>query len=162
MVSAIEDYGIVGDLHTAALIGRDGSFDWLCLPHFDSPACFAALLGGDEHGRWRIAPAGAGDATRRRYDGDTLILESEWDTDSGAVRLIDFMPPREDAADLVRIVEGVSGEVRMRTDLALRFDYGNVVPWVRPHDHGFTAIAGPAAVWLRADVPLRHHGRVAG
>src|SRR3954447_7606347 len=98
MASNIEDYALVGDLHTAALIGRDGSMDWLCLPHFDSPACFAALLGDDRHGRWRIAPDGAVAATRRRYAGDTLILETEWDTDTGTVRLTDFMPPRGEAA----------------------------------------------------------------
>jgi GH15 family glucan-1,4-alpha-glucosidase len=159
MASRIEDYALIGDLHTAALIARDGSLDWLCLPRFDSPACFAALIGNDSHGRWRIAPVGAGASTRRRYLGDTLILQSEWDTDAGTVRLTDFMPPRGEAADLVRIVEGISGQVRMRTDLAMRFDYGDVTPWIRRHDQGFTAIAGPAAVWLHSDVPMQCHDR---
>jgi GH15 family glucan-1,4-alpha-glucosidase len=159
VAARIEDYALIGDLHTAALIGRDGSMDWLCLPHFDSPACFAALLGDDRHGRWRIAPDGAVAATRRRYAGDTLILETEWDTDTGTVRLTDFMPPRGEAADVVRIVEGVSGRVGMRLDLSLRFDYGHIVPWMRRHEHGFTAIAGPAAIWLHSEVPLDHHDR---
>ncbi|MGW4942030.1 glycoside hydrolase family 15 protein [Actinoplanes sp. NPDC004185] len=157
MPSNIEDYALVGDLHTAALISRYGSVDWLCLPRFDSPACFAALLGDDSNGRWRIAPTGAGEATRRRYAGDTLILETEWDTGDGTVRLIDFMPPRGEAADLVRIVEGVTGSVRMGSELSLRFDYGHVVPWVRHQDNGISAVAGPDAVWLHTDVPL--HGR---
>jgi GH15 family glucan-1,4-alpha-glucosidase len=156
-VSNIEDYALVGDLHTGALIGRDGSADWLCLPHFDSPACFAALLGDENAGRWRIAPAGAGPATRRHYADDTLILETEWDTDTGTVRLIDFMPPRSEAADLVRIVEGVRGTVHMTAELRLRFDYGHIVPWVRHADHGLTAVAGPDAIWLHTDVPLRNH-----
>jgi GH15 family glucan-1,4-alpha-glucosidase len=158
-MSDIEDYALVGDLHTAALIGRDGSADWLCLPHFDSPACFAALLGDESAGRWRIAPAGAGAATRRRYVGDTLILESEWDTADGTVRIIDFMPPRGEAADLVRIVEGVRGAVRMTSDLVLRFDYGHIVPWVRDTADGLSAVAGPDAVWLQTDVPLHNHDR---
>src|SRR3954454_21654378 len=105
MAGGIEDYGLIGDLQTAALIGRDGSVDWLSLPRFDSPACFAALLGDDTAGRWRIAPSGAGAADRRRYAGDTLILETEWDTGDGTVRVTDFMPPRGEAADVVRIVE---------------------------------------------------------
>jgi GH15 family glucan-1,4-alpha-glucosidase len=158
--STIEDYALIGDLHTAALIGRDGSVDWLCLPRFDSPACFAALLGEPGNGRWRIAPHGAGAATRRRYAGDTLILQTEWDTGDGVVRLTDFMPPRGEAADIVRIVEGVTGTVDMRFELTLRFDYGHVVPWVRHHEHGITAIAGPDAVWLRTGVPLHSHDRV--
>src|SRR5215468_1699605 len=116
---------------TAALVGRDGSIDWLCLPHFDSPACFAALLHDKSAGSWRIAPVGAGAADRRRYAGECLILESEWDTPEGSVRLIDFMPPRGEAADVVRIVEGLSGSVQMRSELRLRFDYGSIVPWVR-------------------------------
>jgi GH15 family glucan-1,4-alpha-glucosidase len=158
-MSDIEDYALVGDLHTAALIGRDGSADWLCLPHFDSPACFAALLGDESAGRWRIAPAGAGTATRRRYVGDTLILESEWDTADGTVRLIDFMPPRGAAADLIRIVEGVRGTVRVASELVLRFDYGHIVPWVRDTADGLSAVAGPDAVWLHTDVPLHNHDR---
>src|SRR4051794_18527928 len=118
------------------------------------------MLGDENTGQWRIAPDGAGHATRRRYAGDTLILETEWDTTDGTVRLTDFMPPRGEAADLVRIVEGVNGTVRMRTELTLRFDYGQIVPWVRHHDHGITAIAGPDAVWLHTGVPLHSHDRV--
>ncbi|MGN6600564.1 MAG: glycoside hydrolase family 15 protein [Actinomycetes bacterium] len=153
----IEDYGLLGDLQTAALVGRDGSIDWLCLPRFDSPACFAALLGHRDNGRWLLAPASGGSATRRRYRGDTLILEQEWDTDDGTVRIIDFMPPRGTAADVVRIVEGVSGRVPMRMDLVLRFDYGHLVPWVRRHGDDLVAVAGPDAVWLHTDVKLRGH-----
>ena len=160
MASRIEDYALVGDLHTAGLIGRDGSVDWLCLPRFDSPACFAALLGDEDAGQWRIAPQGAGAATRRRYDGESLILHSEWDTDDGTVRIVDFMPPRGEAADIVRIVEGVSGRVRMHTRLKLRFDYGSITPWIRHTDGHHAAIAGPDAVWLRSDVPLHHHDAV--
>lgn len=131
MALRIEDYGLLGDTQTAALVGRDGSVDWLCLPRFDSPACFAALLGDEDAGFWRVAPAAGGLCTRRRYRGDTLILETEWDTPEGTVRLIDFMPPRGEAADVVRIVEGVSGRVPMHMALRLRFDYGRIVPWVR-------------------------------
>jgi GH15 family glucan-1,4-alpha-glucosidase len=159
MPSSIEDYALIGDLHTGALISRAGAIDWLCLPRFDSPACFAALLGDDRAGRWRIAPVGAGGATRRSYLGDSMILQTEWDTGDGTVRVIDFMPPRGDAADIVRIVEGVTGHVRMRTDLTLRFDYGHVVPWVRHHPGGMTAVAGPDAVWLHTEVPLDNHDR---
>ncbi len=156
----IEDYGLVGDLHTAGLIGRDGSVDWLCLPRFDSPACFAALLDDETAGSWRLAPVGAEVCTRRRYRGDSLILETEWQTREGTVRVIDFMPPRDDVADLIRIVEGVHGRVPMRMDLRLRMDYGQIVPWVR-HDHRedatvMSAVAGPDAVWL--DTPVRLHG----
>ncbi|MCW3842022.1 DUF5911 domain-containing protein [Micromonospora yasonensis] len=128
MPRPIEDYAVLGDLHTAALVGRDGSVDWLCLPRFDSPACFAALLDDEEAGHWRIAPAGGGPATRRRYRDDTLILESEWDTPDGTVRVVDCMPPRERTTDVVRVVEGLSGRVPMRMELRLRFDYGHIVP----------------------------------
>jgi GH15 family glucan-1,4-alpha-glucosidase len=127
----IEDYGMVGDLQTAALVGRDGSIDWLCLPRFDSPACFAALLGDANNGHWQLAPVEGGPCTRRRYRGDSLVLESEWETPTGTVRVVDAMPPRGEAADLVRVVEGVSGRVAMQMELVLRFDYGHVVPWVR-------------------------------
>ena len=160
MALPIEDYALIGDLHTGALIGRDGSVDWLCLPRFDSPACFAALLGDPSHGRWQIAPDGHGAATRRRYAGDTLVLQTEWDTEAGTVRLVDFMPPRGKAADIVRIVEGVTGQVRMRSELVLRPDYGHIVPWIRHHERGITAIAGPDAVWLHADVPLDSQDQV--
>jgi GH15 family glucan-1,4-alpha-glucosidase len=159
VVGRIEDYGLVGDLHTAALVGRDGSIDWLCLPRFDSPACFAALLGDDGNGRWRIAPAGGATCTRRRYRGDSLVLESEWVTPTGTVRLVDVMPPRDHKADVVRVVQGVSGTVAMEMELVLRFDYGNVVPWVRHDDTGLTAVAGPDAVWLRTPVALTGQDR---
>jgi len=155
----IEDYGMVGDLQTAALVGRDGSIDWLCLPRFDSPACFAALLGDVDNGRWLLAPAGGGACTRRRYRGDSLVLESEWETPTGTVRVVDAMPPRGEAADIVRVVEGVSGRVAMQMELVLRFDYGHVVPWVRRTESGLAAIAGPDAVWLRTPVALEGHER---
>ncbi|MGW7521675.1 trehalase-like domain-containing protein, partial [Streptomyces sp. NPDC054796] len=132
---AIEDYALIGDMQTAALVGRDGSVDWACFPRFDSPAVFAGLLGTDEHGCWRIGPAIADGeqpppADRRRYRGDSLVLVSEWDTLCGTVRIIDFMPPRgqRTAARLVRIVEGVSGRVPMRSVLSPRFDFGRVLP----------------------------------
>nr|WP_255672816.1 glycoside hydrolase family 15 protein [Glycomyces amatae] len=150
----IEEYGMIGDLQTAALVGSDGSIDWLCLPRFDSAACFAALLGGDEHGSWRLGPAEGGRCTRRRYRGDTLILETEWDTPQGSVRVTDAMPPRGEAADVVRVVEGLGGRVLMRTEMRLRFGYGKVTPWVRCHEGHLSAIAGPDAAWLDADVPL--------
>jgi GH15 family glucan-1,4-alpha-glucosidase len=154
-VAAIEDYAIIGDTQTVALVCRDGSIDWLCLPRFDSGACFASLLGSDDNGHWTIAPAEAEMATRRSYRDGTLILESEWDTAEGTVRVIDFMPPRDAAPDVVRIVEGVSGRVAMEMTLRLRFDYGSVVPWVRRMDGQLAAIAGPDAVYLRSDVPTR-------
>jgi GH15 family glucan-1,4-alpha-glucosidase len=151
----IEDYGVIGDTETAALVGRDGSIDWLCLPRFDSGAIFAALLGTEEHGRWLIAPASPIRAARRRYRDETMVLETEFDTDEGTVRLVDFMPPRGEAADVVRIVEGVRGRVPMRMDLRLRFDYGHIVPWVSRVDGDLAAIAGPDAVWLRTPVEVR-------
>jgi GH15 family glucan-1,4-alpha-glucosidase len=153
-MSLIEDYAMIGDLQTAALVGRNGSIDWLCLPAFDSSACFAALLGGEDAGFWRIAPAGAGDCTSRSYRGDTLILESVWNTDEGTVKLIDTMPPRGQAADVVRVVEGVSGSVPMQMAMRLRFDYGSVVPWMRHADGMLAAVAGPDAAWLKTPVPL--------
>jgi GH15 family glucan-1,4-alpha-glucosidase len=159
VTSRIEDYALIGDLHTAALIGRDGSVDWLGLPRFDSPACFAALLADHDAGHWRIAPAGADTATRRRYRGDTLILETVWETPDGTVRVVDFMPPRGEAADIVRIVHGVTGRVTMRIRLRLRFDYGSITPWVRHSERHHAAIAGPDAAWLHSDVVLEHHDR---
>ncbi|RKS80696.1 GH15 family glucan-1,4-alpha-glucosidase [Motilibacter peucedani] len=163
MSKPIEDYALLGDLHTAALVARDGSVDWLCLPRFDSPACFAALLGDDSHGRWLVAPAAGGACSRRSYRDDSLVLDSEWDTPDGTVRVTDFMPLRGEAADVVRIVEGVSGRVPMRTELVLRFDYGHIVPWVRHVDGDLGAVAGPDAVWLRTRVPLEgEHQRTVG
>jgi GH15 family glucan-1,4-alpha-glucosidase len=155
-VTRIEDYALIGDGETAALVGRDGSIDWLCWPRFDSGACFAALLGGPEHGRWRIAPAGDQVRTTRRYRDDTLILETEFQTPEGSVVLIDFMPPRDENSEVVRIVEGRSGRVAMCTELTLRFGYGAVVPWVSRLDDGrIRAIAGPDLVVLQSDVELR-------
>ncbi|WP_134098988.1 glycoside hydrolase family 15 protein [Kribbella pratensis] len=148
----IEDYALIGDLQTAALVSKQGSIDWLCFPRFDSPACFAALLGTEDNGHWRIAPRDADAVSSRHYRGDTLVLETEWSTSTGTVRVIDFMPPRDSAPDVVRIVEGVSGSVELRSELKLRFDYGHVVPWVRRSDGQIDAIAGPDAVSLRSDV----------
>jgi GH15 family glucan-1,4-alpha-glucosidase len=155
MGQRIEDYGVIGDLHTMALVGRDGSIDWLCLPRFDSPACFARLLGDAENGFWQIAPAGGGPCTRRRYRGQSLVLETEWDTPEGTVRVVDAMPLRDQAADVVRMVEGVSGRVLMRMELRLRFDYGHIVPWVSRRGALLSGIAGPDAVWLDTPVALR-------
>jgi len=152
----IEDYGLIGDLHTAALVSRGGSIDWLCFPRFDSPACFAALLGDADNGHWTLAPQSGADATSRRYRGNTLVLEHEWATPEGTVRVVDFMPPRDDLPDLVRVVEGVSGRVPMRSTLQVRFDYGHIVPWVRRVDGDLAAIAGPDALWLRS--PVETHG----
>ena len=153
MAGRIEDYGIVGDLETAALVGRDGSVDWLCLPRFDSPACFAALLGGPEHGRWRIAPASGGPCTSRRYVGDTLVLESTWQTPEGTLTVTDLMPPRDRSPDLVRVVEATGGRVPVEMDLRLRFDYGAVTPWVVV-GRSTSAVAGPDAVHLHTPVPV--------
>jgi GH15 family glucan-1,4-alpha-glucosidase len=157
-VSRIEDYALIGDLHTAALIGRDGSLDWMCLPHFDSPACFAALLGTPESGRWLIAPVGGGICTSRSYRGDTLVLETDWHCARGSVRVIDFMPPGGGKADVVRIVQGLSGSVAMVMDLRLRFDYGHIVPWVTHEPDGVRAVAGPDAAYLRTLVPVEGRG----
>ena len=148
MAGRIEDYALIGDMQTAALVCRDGTVDWLCLPRFDSPAVFAGLLGTEEHGFWRMGPVnGPGGrpapADRRRYRGDSLVLESEWDTPRGTVRVIDFMPPRDGAPQLIRIVEGVSGRVPMRSQLRMRFSYGWVVPWVHKVDDRTVAVAGP-------------------
>jgi GH15 family glucan-1,4-alpha-glucosidase len=153
----IADYAIIGDLHTAAVVGRDGSVDWLCLPRFDSGACFAALVGTEEHGFWRLAPESGGLATRRRYRENTLILEQEWDTTEGSVRVVDFMPPASREHDIVRIVEGLSGSVRMRSALRLRFDYGRSVPWMHRINDQTVGVVGPDAVALAADVPMYGH-----
>ncbi|HUR14941.1 MAG TPA: glycoside hydrolase family 15 protein [Mycobacteriales bacterium] len=150
----IEDYAVIGDTQTAALVGRDGSIDWLCLPRFDSPACFAALLGGPENGRWLLAPMGDGATVRRRYIGDSLVLETTFRTSDGEVRLLDLMPVRGRAPDVVRVVEGVSGRVRMRCELTIRFDYGRSVPWVRRDDGRLRAVAGPDALLLETPVEL--------
>jgi GH15 family glucan-1,4-alpha-glucosidase len=155
MAVPIEDYALIGDTHTAALVSRQGSIDWLCLPRFDSPACFAALLGDRSNGRWLLAPAGPVREVRRRYQGDTLVLETEYRTDDGVVRVVDCMPPRQWDPDVARIVEGVRGRVPMRMELTIRFDYGSIVPWVRHIDGALHAVAGPDSVWLRTPVPVR-------
>lgn len=142
-MARIEDYAVVGDLQTGALISKEGSIDWLCLPRFDSPACFNSLLDSPDAGRWLLAPEGGGPCTRRGYRDGTLVLETEWETPEGTVRVIDFMPPRDSVADIVRIVVGVSGTVRMHSELVLRFDYGHIIPWVRSDNLGLHAIAGP-------------------
>ncbi|HET9509165.1 MAG TPA: glycoside hydrolase family 15 protein [Gaiellaceae bacterium] len=152
----IEDYGLIGDLQTAALVGRNGSIDWLCFPRFDSGSCFGALLGGPERGRWLLAPADGVRTVERRYRGRTLVHELDFETAEGSVRVIDFMPPRGTDPDVVRIVEGLEGSVRMRTELVIRFDYGSIVPWVRRQDGRLVAIAGPDAVAL--DTPVETHG----
>jgi GH15 family glucan-1,4-alpha-glucosidase len=153
-MAPIEDYALLGDLQSAALVNRDGRIDWLCLPRFDSGACFAALVGTEENGHWTLQPEGDFRATGRRYRGDTLVLETTLETNEGAVRLIDFMPPRERKPDVIRIVEGVRGQVEMRMELVLRFDYGSIVPWVRNVDGMLVAIAGPDLVTLRTPVEL--------
>jgi GH15 family glucan-1,4-alpha-glucosidase len=153
LMRKIEDYGLIGDCETSALVSREGSVDWLCFPRFDSPACFAALLGTPENGRWLLTPSVPVRHTRRHYRGDTLVLETEHETDTGVVSVIDFMPIRTEAPDVARIVVGKSGSVRMKMELVIRFDYGHVVPWVHRADGGIDAIAGPDMLWLRSDVP---------
>ncbi|HEV8518153.1 MAG TPA: glycoside hydrolase family 15 protein [Burkholderiales bacterium] len=151
----IEDYGLIGDCHTAALVGRDGSIDWLCFPRFDSGACFAALLGEPGHGRWLIAPATEVVSVRRNYRDGTMILETEFETREGAVRLIDFMPFSSERWDVVRIVEGMNGRVPMRMELIIRFDYGSIIPWVRQSEGALLATAGPDTLELRTGVAVR-------
>jgi GH15 family glucan-1,4-alpha-glucosidase len=152
----LEDYGLIGDMQAAALVGRDGAVDWLCLPRFDSPSCFSALLGDERHGRWLVAPAGAVRAASRRYRPGTLVLESDLETADGAVRVIDFMPRRgQGPPRLMRIVEGVRGRVPMRMELALRPDYGSIRPWIELASDGVIATAGPDAVRLSTPLPLQ-------
>ena len=155
MPARIEDYALIGDCETAALVDTKGSIDWLCWPDFSSDACFAALLGTEEHGYWKIAPADGGWRTTRRYRDHTLILETTFEHPDGAVRLIDFMPVRGNNSDVVRIVEGIRGALPMRMELALRFDYGRTVPWVTRIEDGVRAIAGPNLAILHASVPVR-------
>lgn len=157
MSGHIEDYALIGDCETAALVGRDGSIDWLCWPRFDSDACFAALLGDRSNGFWKIAPAGDEVRTSWRYRADSLILETMHETSDGVVCVTDFMPPRGASSDLVRLVTGVSGRVEMSNELILRFGYGNALPWVtRLDDGGLSATAGPDRVVLRTLVTLTH------
>jgi GH15 family glucan-1,4-alpha-glucosidase len=150
----IEDYAIIGDTETVALVGIDGSIDWLCVPRFDSSACFAALLGGPEHGRWQLAPAEGSIDVTRRYLGDTLVLETEFTTADGVVAVIDFMPPREHAPTVMRVVEGRKGTVTMATEFVVRFDYGSIVPWVQALDGGIKLVGGADAIRLDSGVPL--------
>ena len=150
----IEDYAVVGDRHTSALIGNNGSVDWLCVPRFDSGACFCALLGGEEHGHWIITPEVEQYRVSRRYVGDTLVLETDFETESGAARVIDFMPPRSGQPDLVRIVVGLRGTVRLRTRCVVRFDYGAVRPWLTRASHHVYAVAGPDSLQLTSPVEL--------
>ncbi len=150
----IEDYALIGNLRTSALVGRDGSVDWLCLPRFDSDACFASLLGDERHGRWLIAPAGGVRRVTRRYRPGTLVLETEFETNDGTVRVVDCMPPGNGAESVVRVVEGVSGALPMRMELVVRLDYGSTVPWVTSDAGGLSATAGPDALHLWTPVPL--------
>ena len=156
MALAIEDYALIGDCHSAALVGIDGSIDWLSFPRFSSGACFAALLGTPEHGRWLIGPVDETRQARRRYRDSTLVLETEFETDEGAVRLIDFMPLGQDRGNVVRVVEGLRGRVAMRMELIMRFDYGSIVPWVRRLDDTLLATAGPDTLELHT--PIKCHG----
>ena len=149
----LEDYALLGDCQTAALVSRGGSIDWWCVPRFDSPACFAALLGTSEHGRWMIAPTSPVQSSHR-YRTDTMVLETEHDTDTGRVRVIDCLAMGRDRPLLVRIVEGISGDVAMAMELVVRFDYGSIVPWVRRLDGAWQAVAGPDGLELRTPVEL--------
>jgi GH15 family glucan-1,4-alpha-glucosidase len=152
----LEDYALIGDTQTAALVGRDGSIDWLCLPRFDSPACFAALLGDASHGRWQLCPAGGVRRVERRYRPGTLVLETDFHTEDGVLRVVDSMPIRDEAPDVVRVARCLEGRVPVRMELILRFDFGRVVPWVRRfEDDELIAIAGPDAVHLIPGRPTR-------
>ncbi len=150
----IENYALIGDCHTAALVGLDGSIDWLCFPRFDSGACFAALLGGPEHGRWLIAPTAAIRRVIRRYRDETLVLQTDFETDEGSVRLIDYMPLSDERWDVVRIIEGLSGNVALRMELIVRFDYGSIVPWVRRSEDVLLMTAGPDTLELTGSRPV--------
>jgi GH15 family glucan-1,4-alpha-glucosidase len=156
--SPIEDYCMIGDSETAALVSREGSIDWLCWPNFSSPACFAALLGTRDNGFWKIAPAGKVKAIRRKYEEHTLVVETIFETKDGEVCLVDFMPPRAEHSHVVRMVRGVSGRVAMQMDLRIRFDYGRTIPWVTSRDHELRAIAGSDMVVLHTDAPLHGEG----
>jgi GH15 family glucan-1,4-alpha-glucosidase len=158
MASLIEDYALIGDCHTAALVGRDGSIDWLCFPRFDSGACFAALLGTPEHGRWLLRPANQIKSIQRRYREGTLVLETDYETEDGALTVVDCMPPRSKEADLVRLIVGRRGQVRMCMQLIVRFDYGSIVPWVQAANKGIHAVGGPDTLVLKTDVALKSAG----
>jgi GH15 family glucan-1,4-alpha-glucosidase len=148
----VEDYGFIGDTHTGALVGRNGSIDWLCTPRFDSDACFASLLGNEKNGCWQIGPREPALSVKQSYQSDSLILETVFETPGGAVRLVDFMPPRGQYRDVVRIVEGIRGRVEMELKMTIRFDYGLTIPWVKRTKEGLTAVAGPNALVFRSDV----------
>ncbi len=156
--SRIEDYALIGGTHAAALLSREGSLDWLCVPRFDSPACFAALLGTTEHGRWLLTARGETTTIRRRYRGDSLVLETEYVTKSGTARVLSFMPPHDRDINVVRIVQGVKGRVRMRMEMTIRFDYGSIAPWVSHERRLLKAVAGPDALYLQTEVELRGEG----
>jgi GH15 family glucan-1,4-alpha-glucosidase len=151
----IEDYALLSDLETAALVGRNGSVDWLCLPRFDSAACFAALLGDERNGHWQIRPAAEPHSITRRYREGTLVLETDFQTSEGSVRIVDFMPPRDQTASLARVVEGLGGRVPMRMQLVIRLDYGLSIPWVTKEDGELTAVMGPDAIRLRTPIEVR-------
>jgi GH15 family glucan-1,4-alpha-glucosidase len=155
MALRIEDYAMIGDTESGALVGKNGSIDWFCAPRFDSPALFAALLGTEANGHWQIAPVGQVRRVERRYRQDALVLETDFEMDGGVVRIVDCMPPREGHADIVRIVEGVRGSVEMQMRLAPRFDYGRLIPSLGRIEQGIFALAGPDALCLRTQVDLR-------
>ena len=155
--SRIEDYAMLGDTETVALVGRDGSLDWLCTPRFDSPACFAALLGDEENGRWQICPAVPVQRVERAYRPGTLVLDTTFHTAEGSVTLVDFMVPRDDRPNVIRLVQGRSGRVPMVMDLRMRFDYGSIVPWVRRDGGRLLAVAGPEGLCL--DTPVAIEGK---
>ncbi|HWM34099.1 MAG TPA: glycoside hydrolase family 15 protein [Pseudolysinimonas sp.] len=162
MPLAIEDYALIGDCHTGALVGTDGSIDWLCLPRFDSPSTFGALLGDEEHGHWRLAPTGATRCTSRRYDEDTFVLITRWETATGTAEVVDLMPHGDRRADVIRRVRGISGIVEFEQVLRLRFDYAGALPWIRQVPDGLLAVAGPDAVIVRGPrlvaAGMSHHG----
>jgi GH15 family glucan-1,4-alpha-glucosidase len=164
MAGNLEDYALIGDCATAALVDRDGSIDWLCWPRFDSAAYFAALVGSPDNGRWRLTAREPGVRMSRRYRDCTLILETEIESGGGAATIVDFMPPRGKTSDVVRLVYGRRGQVALRTDLVLRFDYGSLVPWVtRLDDGGWCAVSGPDSAVLRTPVPLHgDHRKITG
>jgi GH15 family glucan-1,4-alpha-glucosidase len=153
---AIEDYALIGDTETAALVGRDGSIDWMCVPRFDSPSCFAALVGDESNGRWKIAPAAELTGVSRRYRPGSLVLETEFDTAEGMIRVIDCMPPRTKYPDVVRVVEGVVGTVTVDMELIVRFDYGSIVPWAKRVEGGMHYIGGPDALTFFTAVPIEN------
>src|SRR5215472_9288285 len=154
MAARIEDYGLIGDMKGSALVSKSGDIDWVCVPRFDSEACMAALLGRDEHGRWGIRPTTRIRRSEQRYRGDTMILETEVECDGGRFRIVDFMPVGAEGSDIVRLVEGVAGEVLIEMILDARFGYGGCLPWVVRHDGAVTMVAGPDALHLRASVEV--------